>query len=469
VLSRWASSLPELATIVNAATWPVGPGRSGDDLWPVSYLGNMGEDSPEVSSSVVAGHGLFDGYEVYRTPTEARYRTVLTGGLVVLDTNVLLNLYRYNVQARTDFLTVLGALRPNLWVPEQVIREFWRNREAVLRNPRGTPETLKQLDDQRSKALTQITQWAKLASLSSDDTTNMAKVLRTAFDAIRDAIEEHEDDQMSAFAQDTNADPLVTELDRILDGRVGPRFSDEEYAQLVEEGKRRIEREIPPGFRDIKAKGLEGAVGDYLVWEQVLRQATIERRDVLLVTSENKPDWWRMVRGELRGPHPDLIKELKQRADVELFMLQPDQLLGHATAALQVSVREGSAESVARVSSSLAGQEHLPTGGWSAEALTELLDRLDTESPVRAMAIRQAAKQGGRISRESVYELGGYEPERQLKGFTRPIRRIVEEFRDRGIIPEEAVGVLETEYDHENFGWASGFVLSDELIPLLSG
>ena len=131
----------------------------------------MGEDSPEVSSSVVAGHGLFDGYEVYRTPTEARYRTVLTGGLVVLDTNVLLNLYRYNVQARTDFLTVLGALRPNLWVPEQVIREFWRNREAVLRNPRGTPETLKQLDDQRSKALTQITQWAKLASLSSDDTT----------------------------------------------------------------------------------------------------------------------------------------------------------------------------------------------------------------------------------------------------------------------------------------------------------
>ena len=126
----------------------------------------------------------------------------------------------------------------------------------------------------------------------------------------------------------------------------------------------------------------------------MLRQATIERRDVLLVTSENKPDWWRMVRGELRGPHPDLIKELKQRADVELFMLQPDQLLGHATAALQVSVREGSAESVARVSSSLAGQEHLPTGGWSAEALTELLDRLDTESPVRAMAIRQAAKQG---------------------------------------------------------------------------
>ena len=59
---------------------------------------------------------------------------------------------------------------------------------------------------------------------------------------------------MSAFAQDTNADPLVTELDRILDGRVGPRFSDEEYAQLVEEGKRRIERRFHQASGTLKPR-----------------------------------------------------------------------------------------------------------------------------------------------------------------------------------------------------------------------
>jgi hypothetical protein len=430
-------------------------------------MSGVADDVRTSAQQPASGRGLFDGYEVFRTPTEVEYRKVLTSGLVVLDTNVLLNMYRYNAQARNDFLGVLRALHPNLWVPDQVLREFWRNRESVLRNPRGTPETLKQLDDQRSKALTQITQWAKLASLSTEDTSTMVRTLRVAFDSIRDTIEEHEDGQNDMFAQDTNTDPLLGELEQILEGRVGPAFTEDELPQMMAEGKRRIEAEIAPGFRDVKAKGVDGAVGDFLVWEQILRQAQIEHRDVLLVTSENKPDWWRMVRGELRSPHPDLVKELRARAGVELYMLQPDRLLNHAVSALQVPVREGSSESVARIGSSLAVQDDLSTGGWSAEAMTELLQRLDQEYPVQASAIRQAAKQGGRIDRDKVYELGGYEPERQLKGFTKPVKRIVQDLRDRGIVPEEAVDVLSTEYDHAKFGWASGFVLAEELLPLL--
>ncbi|MFC5107489.1 hypothetical protein [Kibdelosporangium philippinense] len=63
--------------------------------------------------------------------------------------------------------------------------------------------------------------------------------------------------------------------------------------------------------------------------------------------------------------------------------------------------------------------------------------------------------------------LGGYGAERQLKGFTRPIRRIAQDLRDQGLVPEEAIDVLETEYDQEKFGRASGFVLAEELVPLI--
>lgn len=73
-------------------------------------------------------HGLFDGFESYKTPTEADFRALLTGGIIVPDTNILLNLYRYNEQTRSDFLSVLNALGDRLWVPRQVIVEFWRNR-----------------------------------------------------------------------------------------------------------------------------------------------------------------------------------------------------------------------------------------------------------------------------------------------------------------------------------------------------
>jgi len=79
--------------------------------------------------------GLFDGFESYRTPTETDYRGLLTSGLVVPDTNVFLNLYRWNEHTRNDFLSVLNELGDRLWVPRQVMAEFWRNREKVLQDP----------------------------------------------------------------------------------------------------------------------------------------------------------------------------------------------------------------------------------------------------------------------------------------------------------------------------------------------
>lgn len=68
--------------------------------------------------------GLYDGFEGYRTPTDEDYRSLLMQGTVVLDTNVLLNLYRYNTRTRTDLVAVLERLEDRLWVPHQVMVEF---------------------------------------------------------------------------------------------------------------------------------------------------------------------------------------------------------------------------------------------------------------------------------------------------------------------------------------------------------
>ncbi|WP_374225410.1 PIN-like domain-containing protein [Streptomyces sp. AC602_WCS936] len=50
---------------------------------------------------------------------------------------MLLNLYRYTEQARTDLLGALGALGNRLWVPHQVLTEFWANRETAIHNARS--------------------------------------------------------------------------------------------------------------------------------------------------------------------------------------------------------------------------------------------------------------------------------------------------------------------------------------------
>ncbi|MEU3995630.1 PIN-like domain-containing protein [Streptomyces fungicidicus] len=61
--------------------------------------------------------GMFDGFAEYRTPSVEDYQRLFGFGLVVVDTNVLLTLYRSNQRTREDLLTVLDRLRERLWVP----------------------------------------------------------------------------------------------------------------------------------------------------------------------------------------------------------------------------------------------------------------------------------------------------------------------------------------------------------------
>ena len=68
---------------------------------------------------------LFPGY--YR-PTEEEFAKLWENCFFVLDTNVLLNLYRYDQKTRDEFLKVLEIIKNRLWIPHQVALEFQENR-----------------------------------------------------------------------------------------------------------------------------------------------------------------------------------------------------------------------------------------------------------------------------------------------------------------------------------------------------
>jgi len=52
-------------------------------------------------------------------------------GVIVFDTNVLLNLYRYNDKARDELIGLMKSYKSRLWMPYQVRLEFLDNCEAV--------------------------------------------------------------------------------------------------------------------------------------------------------------------------------------------------------------------------------------------------------------------------------------------------------------------------------------------------
>jgi hypothetical protein len=71
--------------------------------------------------------------------------------------------------------------------------------------------------------------------------------------------------------------------------------------------------------------------------------------DVLLVTGDEKEDWWWRHRSEFLGPRTELVDELQAVCGKQLYMMRPIDLLRRASA-LDLVIRKESVDDVERVS-----------------------------------------------------------------------------------------------------------------------
>jgi hypothetical protein len=273
--------------------------------------------------------------------------------------------------------------------------------------------------------------WGNRVALGEEDLRGLEEELAVAFGRVRvrARIAEVGAGERGGVGHDTGVDPVVRGLEEVLAGRVGEGFGADEAEGLAEVGRGRVERRVPPGYMDVRKEG-DGALGDFFVWEQIVRAAAGSGSDVLFVTADAKEDWWRKERGVNRGPRPELAEELRARGGGRLFMLSPRRFLEEAAAILRVRLRDGSVADVERVERMAQGPSY---GGWNAAALDALFQGLVAEGyGDRADVIRGAAAGDGRIGAADVCELCGYEDGRGLRGFTRPVRQVSGGLVDRG-------------------------------------
>ncbi|MGH3985617.1 MAG: PIN-like domain-containing protein [Pseudonocardiaceae bacterium] len=220
--------------------------------------------------------GLYNDFRGYRVPTEAELTNALRTATIVVDANVLLDLYRYNEATRDDLLGVLRKLGDRLWLPHQVVREFWRNRLGVLANRgTGSEQALTAFARQQRATVDAIHQWAKATAVDArarDALIERVDALYTDFEA---TVRAHSPAAVGV-AGGAMHEPVVQALESLLDGRVGPAPAAAEWQAAVTEGKARVDRREPPGYADadkIDTDLPEGPAGDYLVWRQAIDEA----------------------------------------------------------------------------------------------------------------------------------------------------------------------------------------------------
>jgi hypothetical protein len=323
----------------------------------------------------------------YVAPSPAQLKRWWSQAEIVIDANVLLNLYRYSAQTRDDLLDVLRALGDRLWIPRQAAKEFAEARPRVLASQISAQDKIRgSLDELIGQTSDRLRQINKDLSRRGGAPGHEQKATE-ALEALRDALLA---DERKLFGDDRSLanDPLLSEVKKLLQARIGDGLTDAEHEEWRQKGADRIRDGIPPGFGDGNKEG-DKRFGDVFIWAEILRHADQAKKPVFFVTDDqNKGDWMVRYSGRTFGPHPLLVRELWQAAGVPLRILDTVELVRRAPEELSLSAKPRDT-SVAEVEET--------TVPWSQSQLTPhfVPARFRPRVGSRAQISREISERGG--------------------------------------------------------------------------
>ncbi|MFD4670934.1 PIN domain-containing protein [Lentzea sp. NPDC058450] len=261
----------------------------------------------------------------HHPPTSDEIDKIWTSALVVVDTNVLLSLYRLSASARDKLMNILRDSADRLWIPHQVGFEFHENRVNRIREQRGMGKKIEGTLESFKKGLSSTLQEYSQNAFFEPD------ALQSQWDRVVDdfkrQVREMHSSQMNSYAITPQNDSVLESLAELYEGKIGPKPSPGKLEDLYKVAKIRFEESIPPGYKDAKNKPAPRCYGDYILWWQILEHARNNEADVLFVTDDKKSDWWWESEGEVLGPEPRLRKEFCDETGQAFYSYRSNQFV----------------------------------------------------------------------------------------------------------------------------------------------
>jgi len=270
-----------------------------------------------------------DSFSVFHKYTKEEYSLLISDAIIVLDTNVLINLYRYKSSTRKKLLNVLKSLEDRVFVPHHVALEYYRNKDLVISDQLNTYGSVEKIFNEQYQSLI-----SNLSELNLEK-RHFNIDPKSCLDNIELAITNFKadlQDLKQELAHLKKRDSIRESLDFLFNNNIGNPFEQSELDALFSEGKKRYEHSLPPGYSDnIKTEKFSFAglyyqqrFGDLIIWKQIIKHAKDhELNDIIFVTDDNKEDWWWYPNGKNKsnklGCRPELREEIIRDAGVKRF------------------------------------------------------------------------------------------------------------------------------------------------------
>lgn len=379
--------------------------------------------------------GIYGDFAGYASVGEENIESALKSGLVVLDTNALLHLYSFHGQARQDFLDILTKLGSRLFVPHQVMEEFWRNRrQALIDNSRKFKER-EEIGVLWSDFQRKYDRWHRRAVSRAENKSETFTAVEQSVKKLLGEMTAHEE-KITTTGVDTPTfeDEVLTHLERILEGRVGAMPSPEERREMQIEGERRVKERIPPGYED-KAKADKRSVGDYFVWAQAIREAESmsPSPDLVFITQDNKEDWWLYPGTEEQRARPELVAEYRERTQGNLYLLRTVSLLDYGSA-VGIDVSPDTLDQARNV------DEEQNQADWKLQHMATYLQELGLYNESRLNILKQAVEgvgsARGRVTRGEIASIMNVPADSTFRRITLPFKTVMNRLVEQDTLPE---------------------------------
>ena len=237
--------------------------------------------------------------------------------ILIFDTNVFLDLYRYSVNTSRLSLNILKELSSQIWLPRQVYDEFIKNyeeeqRKAYSKYSKIERELNGRIDSFSSDLSKDIKRFKKydFPNLDQLDETvsNIIEQLKAEVNNVRASLRELEKENRQIF-NDGEIQGFIQDLHD--NNNIGIPYGYRELIEIYKEGEVRYSYNIPPGYKDKNKKTLD-KFGDLIVWKQILDYSSDCTRNILFITNDTKEDWWKKESNNNYSIREELVKEINE-------------------------------------------------------------------------------------------------------------------------------------------------------------
>jgi predicted nucleic acid-binding protein len=308
-------------------------------------------------------------------------KKLLKEGTIILDTNALLNLYRFEEENQKKFLEILSKFKGRLWLPYTVGDEFLRNRENVIYDKMNLKNEIESVLEKEIDKLKEITRNPS----NIDSKISHLRYENTVKDKLNLAIENFRE-EMSQIIADSDffclgstkidEDSVLEELSYIYDKCIGTELDKDSLSSIYKEGKKRYENDIPPGYKDKKKKEPE-KYGDLVVWKEIIKYAKDNAVDVLFISDDQKEDWYRNNKG-IKSLRRELVKEFADETGKNFYAISSNRFVELSSAEFGIDESNELSESIDNINTNTFTIGKFPAGKHlEVELNDEAMSQLD--------------------------------------------------------------------------------------------